>query len=50
MPLKINNGETIKNNFQRFYLLQTSERKPLKLESDRGKEWYKVCFPKFFES
>ena len=38
VPLKNEYGETITKEFSK--ILTTSKRMPLKIESDRGKEWY----------
>ena len=42
VPLKNRNNQTISNAFSN--ILSTSKRSPLKLESDRGKEWYNSIF------
>ena len=42
---KYTHGETIGKNFSRTP--STSKRKPLKLVSDRGKEWYNSVFQNF---
>ena len=47
IPLKNNYSQTITNEFSKN--LATSKRKPLKIESDRGKEWYNSIFQTFFE-
>ena len=39
IPLKNEYSQTITNEFSNF--LTTSKRKPLKIESDRGSEFYK---------
>ena len=44
VPLKNKNSQTITNEFSN--ILTTSKRKPLKLESDRGSEWYNSVFSK----
>ena len=48
IPLKKKNSQTIANEFSN--ILTTSERKPLKVESDRGKEWYNSIFQNFLKS
>ena len=40
-------GETITDEFSN--ILSTSKRSPLKLESDRGKEWYNNTFQNFLK-
>ena len=42
------NSQTITNEFSN--ILTTSKRKPLKLESDRGTEWYNSVFQNFLKS
>ena len=42
IPLKNEKSQTITNDFSKN--LTTSKRSPLKLESDRGKEWYNSIF------
>ena len=41
-------SQTITNEFSN--ILSTSKRSPVKLESDRGKEWYKSVFQTFLRS
>ena len=48
MPLKNKYSQTITNEFSNF--LSTSKRKPLKLESDRGAEFYNSIFQNFLKS
>ena len=48
IPLKNKYSQTITNEFSN--ILSTSKRKPLKLESDRGKEWYNSIFQNFLKS
>ena len=45
IPLKNKYGQTITNDFSN--ILTTSKRKPLKLESDRGAEFYNNIFQNF---
>ena len=45
---KQKNSPTITNEFSN--ILTTSKRKPLKLESDRGLEWYNSVFQNFLKS
>ena len=45
IPLKNKKSQTITNEFMKF--LSKSKRRPLKLESDRGKEWYNSVFQNF---
>ena len=45
IPLKNKKSQTITNEFMN--ILSTSKRKPLKLESDRGAEWYNSIFQNF---
>ena len=47
IPLKNKNSQTITNEYSN--ILTTSKRSPLKLESDRGKEWYNSIFQKFLK-
>ena len=47
IPLKNKNSQTITNEFSNK--LSTSERKPLKMESDRGGEIYKSIFQNFLK-
>ena len=42
VPLKHKNSQTITNEFS--IILTTSKRSPIRLESDRGKEWYNSIF------
>ena len=48
IPLKNNYSQTITNEFSKN--LATSKRKPLKIESDRGKEWYNSIFQNFLKN
>ena len=48
IPLKNNYSQTITNEFSNT--LTTSKRKPLKLESDRGTEFYKSIFQNFLKT
>ena len=48
MPLKNKYSQTITNEFSN--ILTTSKRKPLKLESDRGTEFYNSIFQNFLKS
>ena len=48
IPLKNKYSQTITNEFSN--ILTTSERKPLKLESDRGTEFYNSMFQNFLKS
>ena len=48
IPLKITYNQTITNEFSSF--LTPSKRKPLKIESDRGTEFYNSIFQKFLKS
>ena len=48
IPLKNKYSQTITNEFSN--ILSTSKRKPLKLESDRGTEFYNSIFQKFLKS
>ena len=48
MPLKNKYSKTIKNEFSN--ILTTSKRKPLKIESDRGSEFYNSVFQDFLKS
>ena len=45
IPLKNKCGQTITNEFSN--ILTTSKRYPVKLESDRGSEWYNSIFQIF---
>ena len=47
IPLKNKYGESITNEFSNN--LTTSKRRPLKLESDRGAEWYNSVFQNFLK-
>ena len=47
IPLKNNYSQTITNEFS--IVLTTSERKPLKIESDRGSELYNSFFQNFLK-
>ena len=48
IPLKNKYSQTITNEFSN--ILTTSKRKPLKLESDRGAEFYNSIFQNFLKS
>ena len=48
IPLKNNYSQTITQEFSN--ILTTSKQKPLKIESDRGKEWYNSIFQNFLKS
>ena len=48
IPLKNKYSQTITNEFS--IILTTSKRKPLKLESDRGSEFYNSIFQNFLKS
>ena len=48
IPLKNKYSQTITNEFSN--ILSTSEKKPLKLESDRGTEFYNSIFQNFLKS
>ena len=48
IPLKNKYSQTITNEFSN--ILSTSKRKPLKIESDRGSEFYNNIFPNFLRS
>ena len=48
IPLKNNYGQTITNEFSK--ILTTSKRKPFKIESDRGTEFYNSIFQNFLKS
>ena len=48
IPLKNKNSQTITNEFSN--ILKNSKRKPLKIESDRGKEWYNSIFQNLSKS
>ena len=48
IPLKNKYSQTITNEFSK--ILTTSKRKPLKLESDRGSEFYNSIFQNFLKS
>ena len=47
IPLKNKYSQTITNEFSN--ISTTSKRKPLKIESDRGKEWYSSVFQNFLK-
>ena len=47
IPLKIKYSQTITNEFSN--IITTSKRKPLKLESDRGTEFYNSVFQNFLK-
>ena len=48
IPLKDKNSRTITNEFSN--ILTTSKRSPVKLESDRGSEWYNSIFKNFIKN
>ena len=48
IPLKNKNSQTITDEFSN--ILSTSKRKPLKIESDRGAEFYNSIFRNFLKS
>ena len=48
IPLKNKYSQTITNEFSN--ILTKSKRKPLKLESDRGSEWYNSIFQNFMKA
>ena len=48
IPLKNKNSQTITNEFPN--ILSTSKRKPLKIESDRGTEFYNSIFQNFLKN
>ena len=48
IPLKNKNSKTITDEFSN--VLSKSKRRPLKLELDRGSEWYKSIFQNFLRS
>ena len=48
IPLKNKYSQTITNDFSK--ILTTSKRKPLKIESDRGSEFYNSIFQNFLKS
>ena len=48
VPLKNKYGQTITIEFS--IILRTSQRSPIKLESDRGSEWYNSIFQIFFRN
>ena len=48
VPLKNKYSQTITNEFSN--IIRTSKRKPLKLESDRGTEFYNSIFQNFLKS
>ena len=47
IPLKNKYGETVTKEFS--IILSSSKRSPLKIESDRGKDWYNSVFQNFLE-
>ena len=47
IPLKNNYSQTITNEFSK--ILKTSKRKPIKIESDRGSEFYNSIFQNFLK-
>ena len=48
IPLKKKNSKTVTDALR--IILSTSKRKPNKIESDRGAEWYNSFFQHFFKS
>ena len=48
IPLKNKYSQTITNEFSN--ILTTSKRKPIKKQSDRGKEWYNALFQNFIKN
>ena len=48
IPLKNKYSQTITNEFSN--IITISKRSPLKIESDRGKEWYNSIFQNFLKS
>ena len=48
IPLKNKNSQTITNEF--LNILTTSKRKPIKIESDRGSEFFNSIFQSFLKS
>ena len=48
IPIKIKYSQTITQEFSN--ILTKSKRKPIKKESDRGKEWYNSIFQNFLKS
>ena len=48
IPLKNKNSQTITNEFSN--IITTSKRKPIKLESDRGSEFYNSVFQNFLKN
>ena len=48
VPLKNKKSQTIPKEF--IIILSTSKRRPLKLESDRGAEWYNSIFQNFLKT
>ena len=48
IPLKNKKSQTITKEFMN--ILPTSKRRPLKLESDRGAEWYNSIFQNFLKA
>ena len=48
IPLKNKNSQTVADAFSS--ILTTSKQRPLKLESDRGSEWYKSIFQNLLKS
>ena len=48
IPLRNKYGETVTKEFSN--ILSSSKRSPLKIESDRGKEWYNSIFQNFLKS
>ena len=47
IPLKNKQSQTITDEFSN--ILSKSKRRPLKLESDRGSEWYNAIFQNFLK-
>ena len=48
IPLKNKKSQTITDDFMN--ILSTSNRKPLKLESDRGADWYNSIFQNYLKA
>ena len=48
IPINNKNSQTIREEFSN--ILKSSKRKSIKLESDRGKEWYNSIFQYFLKS
>ena len=48
IPIKNNYSKSVTDAFSN--MLSTSKRKPLKIESDRGSEWYNKIFQIFLKN